>query len=67
MKLINGRWGRKASETHSSFWLDMSLSKGLNLSTAPDNQQLTKLFLRGRSLGEIVCNCVKMKQCPLSG
>lgn len=54
MKLINGRWGRKASETHSSSSLDMSLSKGLNPSTASDNQQLTKLFLRGRSLGEIV-------------
>lgn len=67
MKVMNGRRGRKASETHSSSSLDVSLSKGLNPSTAPDNQQLTKLFLLGTSLGEIVCNCVKMKQCPLSG
>lgn len=67
MRMMNGWWGRKASKTHSLLSLDMSLSKALNSSTAPVNQQLTKWLLMGSSQGEIVCNCVNMKQCPLPG
>lgn len=67
MWMMNGRWERKASDTHSSFSLDMSLSKALNSSTAPANQQLTKWLFLASSLGEIVCNSVNMKQCSLPG
>lgn len=43
MRMMNGLGGRKASETHSSLSLDMSLSKALNPSTLLES-----------SLGEIV-------------
>ena len=43
----------------------MSLSKALNPSTAPVNQQQDKWLLLGSSLRELVCNCVNVKQRPL--
>lgn len=52
----------KASETHPSVSLDMSLSKALNPSTSPVNQQQNKWLLLGNFLGDIVCNCMIMKQ-----
>lgn len=64
MIMMNGWRGRKASETHSSPPFVMSLSKALNPSAAPVNQQQNKWLLLVSSLGEIVC--VNMKQCPFS-
>lgn len=59
--MMNGRGGRKASETHSSFSQDMSLSKALNPLAAPVIQrQKKKWLLLVSSLGEIVCSHVNM-------
>lgn len=63
MRMMNGRGGRKASESHSSLSLDMSLSKALNPSTAPVNQQWDEWLLLGSSSGGSLC--VTARQCPL--
>lgn len=57
MRMMNGRGGRKASESHSSLSLDMSLSKALNPSTTPVNQQRDEWLLLGSSREEYLCNC----------